>query len=107
MLSESDIQGVVDRIVRACGPERIVLFGSRAWGAPRPDSDVDLLVIGAFEGTSYRQAARIYHAAQAPFAMHVIVLRPQEAQTRYAEGDTLVRAAIDDGQVLYHRSVAA
>src|ERR1051325_10686552 len=36
---------IVRRIVKAVGPEKIVLFGSRARGDHRPDSDIDLLVI--------------------------------------------------------------
>ena len=38
---------VVDRIVRALDPEKIVLFGSYAYGDPNPHSDVDLLVVMA------------------------------------------------------------
>lgn len=33
------------RLVRAMEPEQILLFGSRAWGHPTKDSDIDLLVV--------------------------------------------------------------
>jgi uncharacterized protein len=36
---------VVDRIVKRFHPQRVILFGSQAYGLPRSDSDVDLLVV--------------------------------------------------------------
>ena len=42
---ESLLRQMVDVIVRERSPEAIILFGSRARGDARADSDVDLLVI--------------------------------------------------------------
>ena len=39
------LQEIVDRIVEAVNPEKIILFGSYAYGHPTRDSDLDLLVI--------------------------------------------------------------
>lgn len=39
------LQEMVEVIVREVDPETIILFGSRARGDARPDSDVDLLVV--------------------------------------------------------------
>jgi predicted nucleotidyltransferase len=49
-MSASDedlLQKAMQRLVAEFQPEEIYLFGSRAWGAPRGDSDVDLMVIVA------------------------------------------------------------
>ncbi len=41
-----DLLGTVtDRLVAEFQPEQIWLFGSYAWGTPREDSDLDLLVV--------------------------------------------------------------
>ena len=39
------LPGAIQRIVSELKPEKIILFGSYAYGNPTPDSDVDLLVI--------------------------------------------------------------
>lgn len=48
---------IVGRLVRAMDPVRIILFGSRARGDQRPDSDYDLLVV--MDQVQDRRAARL------------------------------------------------
>jgi len=45
-VAEERLREVIQRIVEAFDPQRIILFGSHAYGEPTPDSDVDLLVAG-------------------------------------------------------------
>lgn len=45
MITEAQIQAVVARIVEGYAPDRIILFGSYAYGTPTGDSDLDLLII--------------------------------------------------------------
>jgi hypothetical protein len=44
-VSDELLQEMTDRLVAHLHPEAIMLFGSRAWGTPRDDSDVDLPII--------------------------------------------------------------
>ena len=53
------IMCLCDAIAQEFHPDKIVLFGSYASGKPRPDSDVDLLVVMPFEGSPFHQAAVI------------------------------------------------
>lgn len=53
------IDDLAERIATAFRPERIVLFGSFAYGSPTPDSDVDLLVVVPCVGKPWRKAAEI------------------------------------------------
>lgn len=39
------IAGITSALVAAYAPERIILFGSFAYGEPDEDSDIDLLII--------------------------------------------------------------
>jgi predicted nucleotidyltransferase len=95
------IQDLVDRIVREFHPQRVILFGSRAYGDPRPDSDVDLLVILPFEGTPYRKAVEILQAVQPTFPVDILPRRPDDTDERYRLGDPLIREAFDRGKVLF------
>lgn len=44
-LTEEQLDEIVRRLVDALAPERIYLFGSYAYGQPRQDSDIDLMVV--------------------------------------------------------------
>jgi hypothetical protein len=50
MVTMQQIEDVSRVIARQFHPQRILLFGLYAWGAPSPNSDVDLPVITPFEG---------------------------------------------------------
>ncbi|MCP3957952.1 MAG: nucleotidyltransferase domain-containing protein [bacterium] len=43
--NDSILDEIVARLVRALGPERVYLFGSRARGEGEADSDFDLLIV--------------------------------------------------------------
>ena len=61
-VDEEVIQQVRDRIVEACDPEAVILFGSAAREETRGGSDIDLLVVTELpEGVNHReQASRLY-----------------------------------------------
>lgn len=63
---EALLHQMVETIVREVAPETIILFGSRARGDARPDSDVDLLVVETEPFSPQRsrrkEAARLYMA---------------------------------------------
>ncbi len=109
MIPARDIQSVVDQIVRRFRPDRVILFGSHAGGpdgssTPRPDSDVDLLVILPFTGHPAAKATEIACAITYDFALDLLARTPEDAAVRYANLDPLVRAAIDRGRVLYAKA---
>ena len=45
MVTREEIQATCDDIVREFAPLQVILFGSYAYGTPKEDSDVDLLVV--------------------------------------------------------------
>jgi len=103
MVDEKRITELSERIVREFQPERIILFGSYAYGQPRPDSDVDLLVVLPFEGKGFRKSLEILERISPDFSVDLLARQPQDTERRYAEGDPLIREALDHGRVLYER----
>ncbi|MBI5711278.1 MAG: nucleotidyltransferase domain-containing protein [Candidatus Eisenbacteria bacterium] len=97
------IEELSERIAKRYKPERIILFGSYAYGNPSADSDVDLLVIMPFEGRALRKALEILNDVNPDFGVDLLARRPDDTRRRYSEGDPLIREALDRGKVLYER----
>jgi len=101
MITPSQIHRVSDEIARRFQPERIILFGSYAYGTPTEDSDVDLLVIMPFEGRTAKQATEIRGAVYAGFAMDLIPITPERLKYRLEIEDFFLREVVEKGKVLY------
>jgi uncharacterized protein len=63
---------ITELIARTFDPEEIILFGSCALGRARPDSDIDLMVIGDFR-EARAERKRLLHGAFNGFAVPVDV----------------------------------
>jgi predicted nucleotidyltransferase len=97
---------VICRYARAIGaefrPDRIVLFGSHAYGTPHADSDVDLLVIMRARN-QHDQAVRIRWRLAAPFPLDLIVRTPRQVSWRLKEGESFLTTIVSRGKVLYEK----
>ncbi len=83
---------------------KIVLFGSRAWGRPRPDSDIDLLVIVESDLPPTRRSAEMSIACRPRgVAVDFLVKTPSEVARRLQLGDPFIRRILDEGRVLHAR----
>jgi len=83
-------------------PEKIVLFGSHAYGTPNADSDVDILVIMPARN-KHSQACKIRGAVPAPFPMDLLVRTPEEMRWRLTEGDLFHTEILSKGKILYEK----
>ena len=81
-------------------PDRIILFGSYAYGTPHADSDVDILVVMPARN-ELDQSVRISLAIEAPFPLDLIVRTPKKLAWRLKEGDWFLREVVSQGKVLY------
>jgi len=95
------VRAVADRFQ----PERIILFGSYAYGLPNADSDVDLLVVMPARN-QMDQAVRICLTVEAPFPLDLIVRTPKKLAWRLEEGDWFLREIVAQGKVLYEKTDA-
>jgi len=84
-------------------PEKVILFGSHAYGQPHADSDVDILVIMPTRN-ELDQAVRICLAVDYNFPLDLLVRTPKNLAWRLAEGDSFLREVMDRGKVLYEKT---
>ncbi len=101
MIRRQSINAFVEKVAAQFHPERVVLFGSYAYGKPTPDSDVDLLVVMSHEGSPAMQAAKIRKRIRAGFPMDLVVRSPEEIEKRLSMDDFFVRDIMERGQPLY------
>jgi len=100
-----------EQIVRLCAviarefqPDKIILFGSWAYGTPDTDSDIDLLVVMPFEGSPFRQAGTILNRVIQTIGvlpLDLLVRTAEQLDERLAIGDGFVRDILEQGKVLY------
>ncbi len=105
-LSKKIRKKIVDRINRHFKPEKIILFGSYAYGTPGKDSDVDLfIVMDSKERPSKRriEISRLFRDRQMP--MDFIVKTPSEVKERLSMGDFFINRILKKGQVLYEKKI--
>lgn len=98
----SAIRRYVRRIVDRFHPDKVILFGSYAYGRPTRDSDVDLLVVMPAQN-ELDQAVRICEALDRDFAMDLLVRTPKRLEQRMRWGDWFLRDVVYRGSVLFDR----
>ena len=84
-------------------PDKIILFGSQAYGTPHADSDVDILVVMPARN-ELDQAVRIRLAVDYNFPLDLLVRTPRNMAWRLAEGDSFLREIVSKGKVLYEKA---
>ena len=103
-ISESVIQDIVQNIVKAFDPEKIILFGSQVNGETRDWSDIDILVVMDYDSSSVLQAADISLKTKPQgIPVDFIVRTPEEISERLEMGDFFIRNILDKGRILYER----
>ena len=98
------VYGLVKRLVSEYAPQKIILFGSYAFGRPNQDSDIDLFII---KETSEKLPQRMDRVRKLLTGTHrgipfdPIILTPQEVDQRLKAGDQFIAEIIQRGEVLH------
>ncbi|SRR6266436_5900102 len=106
LIGHGRIQSYCDRLAREFHPQKIVLFGSYAYGRPTPDSDVDLLVILPYRGNDVAKAIQIRSRFDTPFPMGLLARKPEFITARLRERDMFVELVMTQGRVMYEKQHA-
>jgi uncharacterized protein len=103
-VTQALLEEVVQRILAVGSPLRFVLFGSRARGDARSDSDLDLLIIEESDEPRYRRSPRYLRALVGVFpAKDVVVWTPAEIEAWKTVPNAFITRALLEGRTLYAR----
>ncbi len=98
---ENKINNIRDQLVKKYHPEKIILFGSAAWGGEE-NNDIDLFIVK--KDVPYYGAERmaeLYNIVDADIPVDFIVYKPEEAEKYLALGDPFLKNIYSEGKVLY------
>ncbi len=103
---QSLLRKIVEVLVAEYQPERIILFGSHAYGEPNRASDIDLLILKETDKSFPKRWAEVCELAAevvgtTPFSP--LVITPAELEKRRAKGDQFFEEILTRGKVLYAR----
>jgi predicted nucleotidyltransferase len=102
-IPQGGIDYVVQQISEKFHPLKIILFGSYAYGEPRPESDVDLLVITDSPMKESELSFQIRKNIEYNFGIDFIVKTPENLKRRIELGDPFLKEITNKGKVVYER----
>lgn len=101
---KKEIQNMVQMIVAQYEPEKIILFGSYAWGKPDKTSDVDFFIV---KDTKKERRFRAIDVSgiikDRKIPTDILVYTPPEVKKRLNLGDFFVRRIFSEGKLLYEK----
>ncbi|PCH53400.1 MAG: DNA polymerase III subunit beta [Flavobacteriaceae bacterium] len=103
VVTEKVLKKITQLILDSIQPEKIILFGSYAWGKPHENSDVDLfVVVSSSDLPAYKRARAVYRSLRdimIPF--DVMVLTHQEVEQVRDVPSSLTYKVMREGKMLY------
>ncbi len=103
-ITPQTLNKIVRKIVEAVHPYRIYLFGSRAKGTEREDSDIDLFILADMEGSRRKRSICIRKLfPKRDFSIDVLVFRPEEFERQKTLINSISHIVSKEGKVLYER----
>jgi len=98
------LRPAIQKLANELKPEKIILFGSYAYGIPTPHSDVDLLVILKTNAPLKERSWKVSRLLlPRPFPVDILVKTPKEIERALKSGDFFLREILTRGKVLYER----
>ena len=106
MTNDEIIKEIVERLKKVPEVKKIIVFGSRARGNYSEESDIDLLVIGDFEGRIIDRQVKLkllLWDAPLDVGIDVFPLRENEIDILLRKGSFFWKEAMNTGRVVYER----
>ena len=101
-----ELRDRINAALKPLHPEKVILFGSYAWGQPEKDSDIDLVVVLAEDRMpkTYRdrmanrlRVRRALDEVNRDYALDLLVYTVPEWRVFRESGSSLIREILDRG----------
>lgn len=100
---QKEISNLAQQIKEKYQPEKIILFGSFAYGRPSPSSDADFAIIKKTKEKFLDRLKRISSLIQSPLGTDILVYTPSEWRTLLRQRDYFISEIAQKGKVLYEK----
>ncbi len=98
MTTKEIVLEIVSKIKNQFKPQKIILFGSYAWGKPTEDSDIDLFIIMESSLRRDKRALQVQKMfSQRTFPLDIIVYTPEEVKQSLERGNLFIREILSQG----------
>lgn len=102
-----ELEVITKRIVKNYAPEKIILFGSYAWGKPTEDSDFDLMIVKKDKKKGkegfFEEQMKVSDIIDGELAIDVLIHTPEEIKKRLDMGDFFYEDIMKKGKCLYEK----
>jgi len=101
---QAEIKKLIHLVTEKYQPEKIILFGSYAYGEPDEDSDVDLLIIKDTEELPFYRRFTVRKLCQDPhrhIPFQPLVVSAHELAGRLRMNDPFFKEIVEKGEVCY------
>lgn len=100
MASDKKISRIVTSIVEHCSPEKVILFGSHAYGKPNKGSDIDLFIVADIPGLPAERIRFIRRAIKEQASVDIVVRSQKDVEKSLNGRDWFVQEVFEKGKIL-------
>lgn len=102
---QKEVNQIVKTLKEKYRPEKIILFGSLAYGKVKEDSDIDLLIVKRTSKSKLERLKEVLMMVDNNLPFEPVVYTPQELKRRLSMGDFFIQDIIKRGKVLYEKEL--
>ncbi|MDI6803291.1 MAG: nucleotidyltransferase domain-containing protein [Bacteroidota bacterium] len=101
-ITMKEIRAIAKRIAEKFNVEKIILFGSYAYGKPKAGSDVDLLIVMNTDKRHYELRYQIYSILEDfKSPVDVVIKKPEDVRAASRSRDWFLQDIVNKGRVIY------
>jgi uncharacterized protein len=104
IMPDKILENIIKQVLEVVIPDKIILFGSRATGKERPESDYDILIIKSGINSEKELTKKLYLHINLPVSIDIIVKTPENIEKNRKRFYSVIKEAFETGKIVYERS---